>query len=167
MINVNGITIVDIVIIVILLYFVIRGYERGFIDQTSKIIGLVIALFIAVKQYEEFVVVLEPYLDLAQPLMYFISFIILFTAVNLVVHIVGLVFKRVVHFLFLGMLDNIGGALLGLLKGAILVYFLVFVLNEIPYQALVDLMEESYLANNFMELTPIIKENIEEIFGHS
>ena len=161
----NGITVIDIVIAVLGLYFIVRGFERGFIDQTSKILGLLIALYIAIQQYQYFQVYLEPYLDLPSPLMQFISFAVIFIVFNIVVYILGNVLKQIIRFLFLKPLDHLAGGVLGLIKGGIVVYLLVFLLNEIPYPGLVDMLDSSYLATNLMEITPLIQENLDNIFN--
>ena len=161
----SGITIIDIIISVIFLYFIISGYEQGFINQTSKIFGLIFALFMGVRYSNNFLVYLEPYFNLPPALMHVISFAIIFIVVNLVVLILGNVVKQIIELLFLGILDSTAGAIFGFVKGAILVYFLVFILNEIPYEGLTAMMNESFLASNMMELTPIIQENIDQIFG--
>jgi len=164
--GINGFNVVDIIITVVFLYFIIRGYERGFIDQTSKIIGLFVALFVAIQNYESFNIYLEPYFELPLSVMYFMSFAIIFIAVNLVIHILGAVLKQAVNFLFLSLVDSTAGAILGLVKGGLLVYLLLFILNEIPHQGFLELLNSSYLARHMLEFTPLIQENMEEFFGH-
>lgn len=149
------------------MYFILHGYHRGFIKQTSTILGLLIALVVAIKQYENFQIYLEPYLDVSPPMLQFISFAVIFIIFNLVVHILGLVFKNLINLVFLDPVDHIAGAVLGLIKGGILVYLLLLVLTQIPLQELEDIVNRSFLASNMLELTPIIHQNIREIFGHN
>lgn len=163
----TGITIIDIIILVVFLYFIIRGYEQGFIDQTCKIFGLILAILMGIQHYDSFVVFLEPYLNLPPSLMYIISFALIFIAVNLVVLVLGRVFKQIVQFLFLGLLDSVAGALFGFLKGGVIVYLLLLILNQIPYQALVSMLEQSILASSFLQITPVIQQNLGDIFGHN
>ncbi len=161
------ITIVDIIIIILFLFFVFRGYERGFIDQTSRIIGLLIALYIAITQYQVLQVYLEPYIDMPPQIIHFISFVIIFILFNIAVNILGLILKQIVKFLFLNPLDHLAGAFLGFVKGAVLIYLLLFILNEFPYQMLTEMLEESYIASQMLQFTPVIQQNLDKIFGHS
>lgn len=86
----------DIIILVMMLFFAYNGFRRGFIDQTSTILGLIAALFVAVRQYDYFRVLLEPYLDLSTSLLQFISFVVVFIVVNIAIHVVGITIKRII-----------------------------------------------------------------------
>ncbi len=148
------------------MFFILRGYHKGFIKQTSTILGLLIALVIAIKQYQNFQVYLEPYLDVSLSMLQFISFAVIFIIFNLVVHILGLVLKNIINLIFLDPVDHIAGAVLGLLKGGILVYFFVLILMQVPLLELKEIVDKSFLASNILEMTPLIHQNIKEIFGH-
>ena len=152
---------------VVFLYFIFRGYEQGFIEQTSKIFGLFLAILMGIYYYDSFLYYLEPYFNLPSPLMYLLSFALIFAGVILVVHILGKILKQIVQSLFLGLLDSVAGALFGFLKGAIIVYVMVLILNQIPYQGLVNTLEQSILASSFLQFTPIVQQNLDEIFGHN
>ncbi len=160
-------TILDMIISAILLYFILRGYNKGFIKQTSTILGLLIAFIAAINYYDNFQEYLVNYIDVSEPLLQFISFAIIFVVLNLVIHIIGIILKNVIDLLFLEPVDHIVGAVLGMVKGGLLVYLLVLVLSQIPYNQVVDVVDKSYMANNLMEITPIIQENIKHIFDHN
>lgn len=163
----NGITVIDIIIAVIFAYFIIRGFEQGFIDQTSRIFGLLLGLLVGINYYDSVLIFLEPYFDLPSALFNIIGFLIVFAVVNAVIFALGRVIRQIFDFLFLGIVDNVAGAGFGFLKGGILVFLLVFILNEIPYQGLVEMIESSYLAQNILQLTPVFQQNLQEFFGHS
>jgi membrane protein required for colicin V production len=160
----NGITFLDIAILILLLYFVIGGYSKGFIKQTSTIVGLIAALFIAVNYYQDFQSYLLPYFSLSERMMQFVSFAILFVLVNIFIHILGMVIKKMINLIFLEPLDHITGAVLGLVKGGILAYFLVLLLDQIPYSSVTTLVNNSFLANRLLDLTPIVQKNLQDIF---
>ena len=163
----QGFTILDIIISVVIIFFTFNGYKKGFIKQTSKILGLLVALFVAIKQYQQFQTYLTPYLDVPPPVLHFISFALIFVLFNLVIHILGIVVKKIINFLFLEPLDHLAGAVLGLLKGGILIYLIVFILSEIPYDAVIKIVDESYLATSILEITPVLQQNLQEIFKSS
>jgi len=154
----------DIIILVILLFFAYNGFRRGFIDQTSTILGLLAALFVAVRQYEYFTQFLEPYLDLSTSLLQFISFAVIFIVVNIVIHVLGITLKKIVDAIFLQPVDRAAGFLLGLVKAGIIVYLLILILAQIPYQKINDVLNESFLAKRIIEASPFIQSKIEEIF---
>ncbi|TDO92220.1 membrane protein required for colicin V production [Halanaerobium saccharolyticum] len=154
----------DVIILVIILFFAFNGFRRGFIDQTSTILGLLAALFVAVKQYQYFTQFLEPYLDLSISLLQFISFAVIFIVVNIVIHVLGITLKKIVDSIFLQPVDRGLGFLLGLVKGGIIIYLLVLILTQIPYQKLNDVLNNSFLASRIIEASPLIQSKIEEIF---
>ncbi|MFW5998178.1 MAG: CvpA family protein [Bacillota bacterium] len=163
----DGFTILDIIIIILFLYFILNGYKRGFIRQTSKILGLIVALLIAIKQYQAFTVHLTPFLDVPPPVLHFISFSIIFILFNLIIHILGTALKKATNLLLLGPVDQLIGALFGFVKSGVLVYVMIFILNEIPYDGVVAMIDRSYFASNLLELTPLIQQNLDKIFRYN
>jgi len=154
----------DIIILVILLFFAYNGFRRGFIDQTSTILGLLAALFVAVRQYEYFTQFLEPYLDLSVSMLQFISFAVIFIVVNIVIHVLGIILKKIVDAIFLQPVDRGLGFLLGIIKAGIIIYLMILILAQIPYQNINDVLNESFLASRIIEASPFIQSKIEEIF---
>jgi membrane protein required for colicin V production len=118
----------------------------------------------AIKYYDLFQGYLVPYLDVSQPMLQFISFAVIFIVFNIVIHILGIAAKNVLNILFLDSIDHVVGAGLGLIKGTILIYFLIMILDQIPYNQVREVVDSSYLANNVMEMTPIIQKSLEDIF---
>ncbi len=169
MINMVGqgesLNILDIIIMIIFLYFLLSGYKSGLIKQVSKIFGLITAILVAINQFEPFSEYLEPYLELPPQVLMVLSFIIIFIIINIAVHIVGVFLSKLVKFLYLSPLDYLAGSLFGILKGGIFAYFLVFVLNEIPYEIISEQISSSYFSTHLLELTPFIQENLLEIFN--
>lgn len=154
----------DLILLVILLFFAYNGFKRGFIDQTSTLLGLLAALFAAVRQYEYFTQFLEKYFDLSPSLMQFISFAVIFIVVNIVIHVLGITLKKIVDAIFLQPVDRAAGFVLGLVKAGIIIYLLILILAQIPHQKVNQVLNESFLAKRIIEASPFIKSKIEEIF---
>lgn len=123
--------IVDIVLLLIILSFVGRGWKNGFVEMLGELVGAVIA-FIAARFLgpglgQIFVLFMPGRLGLAQ----FIGFVIVFI---LVIRLVGWLFtladkilKIVTSLPIISSVDKIIGAVLGLLTGIILVGSSVYV----------------------------------------
>jgi len=163
----QGITALDIILGVIFLYFFVRGFKKGFIKQTSTILGIIIALIVAIRYYENFQGFLIDFIDVSLPMLQFISFAIIFIVLNLVIHIIGMIIKNIIDIIFLEPVDRLLGGILGVIKGGLLCYLLVLILDQIPYTQVVKIVDSSYLAGNLLKLTPIIQENIQNIFDHN
>ena len=162
----GSITVIDILISIILLYFIFEGYKKGFVKQTATILGILISLYLAITRYAEFQYFLKPYLNVSETFLQFISFAVIFIGVNVIIQIFSNVLETMTDNAFIKPVNQVGGALFGLIKGGVLVYFLVLILSEIPYQSLTDTINQSMFADRFLELTPYVKENLERLFGH-
>lgn len=110
----------DMVIIVIIAFCLIRGVFRGLIKELSSIVG-VFAGFYAAYTYYGFV---------AKPLSRWISntaylnilsFLITFSLVFILVGIIGVIIKYLLNIAFLGWMDRICGAGFGITKGLLIV----------------------------------------------
>jgi membrane protein required for colicin V production len=154
----------DIIILVLMLFFAFNGFRRGFIDQTSTILGLIAALFVAVRQYQYFETLLEPYLDLSPSMLQFISFAAIFIVVNIVIHVLGISLKRLTDAIFLQPVDKAAGFILGLFKAGIIIYLMILIMAQIPYSKVNNVVEESFLAQRVIDASPFIQSKIEEIF---
>lgn len=159
----NGFSYLDLGILILLIYFMINGFSSGFIKQTSLILGVLVAVIIAINYYQDFQQYIEPFFELSPQVMQLISFAILLIIVTLFIHILGLIIRNILKMLFLGPLDSIAGALLGLVKGLIIAYFFVLLLDQLPIQEVAELLERS-LASNLLSLTPILTENMQNIY---
>jgi membrane protein required for colicin V production len=161
-----NITVIDIVLLVIFLYFAISGYSKGFIKQTSTILGIVFALIISMNYYNSLIPVIKPYIKASEQMLQFISFAVLFILINIFVHILGYISKKILDALFLEPIDHAAGAALGLVKGFVVSYLLVLMLAHIPYTTLTEHISHSVLAVRILDVTPFLQNSLQNIFGH-
>jgi len=159
-----SITAIDLIILIIFLFFVIGGYNRGFIKQTSTIIGIILALIIAINNHRFLMPFLEKRILVSEEMLQFLSFAILFVLINLFVHLLGFILKGVMDALFLKPIDQAAGAILGIIKGVFVSYFLVLILSHIPYLTVQEYLGSSILADRILDLTPIIQNTLQNIF---
>ncbi len=163
----GSITVIDIIISIILLYFIFEGYKKGFVKQTATFIGILVSLYLAISKYPDLQYYLRPYLDVSETFLQFISFALIFIGVNIVIQIFCNVLEKITDNAFIKPINQVGGALFGLIKGGILIYFIVLILSEIPYQSLAESLDKSFLADRFLSFTPYVKENLERLFDHN
>lgn len=116
----------DIAVIVILAFFILKGLFRGFIKEVLSILGLVLAFFAATQYYDRLALELTPYLG--NPSWRNVtSFVLVFFGVYLAVGLIGLVLDRLVTLTLAKPLNMLAGALVGLVKGAFLSTLIFFV----------------------------------------
>lgn len=160
----TSISFVDLGIFVVIVFFIIRGYQQGMIRQTVGIFAFALALVLAVQYYETGAEMLVEQELVSRELANLISFSLIALLVTVGVNLIGQLVQLMSRMFFLSLLDNIAGALVGLLKGGILVFLLLMVCAEIPSAVLAEELNRSAFAGDFLAFAPLIRENLFSIF---
>jgi len=121
-----GKNVLDIIIIVILLFFAIRSFFKGTIHEIFSLLALVLGIFLARRYYHPFSQDLGAWNSPRAAGI--VAFIFLFFTVYIIVTILGRLLRQIIKTVELGWLDHLGGAILGLIKGGFLVCLLVTIL---------------------------------------
>ena len=128
----------DIIILIPLLYGAYRGYRRGLLLTVVTLTAFVVALLGAVKLLDESVILIMEFWEKAGKWLPIAAFIITFLIILLLVHWIGKLLKKALDLTLLGSVDNLAGALLGVLKWALLTSVLLWILKmvgvELPYE---------------------------------
>ncbi len=144
----------DIIIIIIVGYGLIRGIFRGMIKEASSIIGVLAGFYAAYTYYPAVSEALMPWITNV-PFLNIISFMILFCGVFMVIAMVGVVIKYFMNVASLGWIDRILGASLGFVKGILIVSVILVALTAfLPKEA--KLVKASLLAPH----VTLISENL-------
>jgi len=126
--NVSGLSGFDIAALVVMAVIGIRGLSRGFVreflSKASYIIGLLAALMFAALLAEP----IDAWLGIGK-WSDIAAFIVLFAAGFGVTRMFSVTIRRVLEDLHLAFFDNILGAVLGILEGAIIISFIIFLLR--------------------------------------
>ncbi len=158
---------VDIGIVAILLLSLVRGYQRGFLQQTAALLGIGLGVLVALYRYHIVSEFLQETFLLPPVLGNIVAFVLITMVISALINLFGFLLQKLTKFLFLAVLDSIGGAGLGLVKGGIVIYLLLLVLSRVPYEILIEHLEASRLAKDFLELTPFVQENINRFFQNN
>lgn len=159
----NEIAWIDLGIILLLLFFLVRGYQQGLIRQAMTLIGLILGLKIASEQYLYLSTIIQTEFNLSQNLSNTLGFVALFVGVVLITNIVGWALSKMTSLLFLSFLDRGIGAVIGLVKGGIMVYVILLLVSQVPYQMVIEQLDKSILAKDLLALTPYIEQNLDKI----
>jgi len=152
---------VDIAIVAVLILSLIRGYQKGFLQQTAALLGIFLGVLIALDRYAMVGEFLEETFLIPASFSNIIAFILITMIISALVNLLGFVLQKLTKILFLAVLDSIGGAGLGLVKGGIVIYILLLILSRLPYEAIIIHLEASQLAQDFLDFTPVVQENID------
>ncbi len=147
---------VDAFILISLLWFTYSAFNAGMIREIVTIIGAILAVALAGLFYLNLAEDVGVAIDNEQTAA-IVSFGIIFGAVILASQLFAIFLKQAAQLLMLGLFDSMGGALIGLLKGFILVEIALFVAITFPSLHLVDDVEGSAFAPFFIDFLPLLK----------
>ena len=110
----------DIFIIVVVSFCLIRGIFRGLIKELSSIIGVLAGFYGAYTYYMRLAELLSRWIS-DQGYLNVFSFLVIFCCVFILISVLGVVIKYLLNVAFLGWIDRICGASFGLIKGILIV----------------------------------------------
>ncbi|WP_027183667.1 CvpA family protein [Desulfovibrio inopinatus] len=155
-------SVTDIVVIVIWLFFAIRGFLRGLVSEAAMIVSLLAGFYGANSIYHLLIPYTSKALDSAGSGMTtytgVISYALAFLGILLVALIITAAISRVIHLSIFHMADSVLGALAGLIKGAILTSVLfILVTTLLPDN---PLLTSSRLLSFQQPITQLIQQAI-------
>jgi membrane protein required for colicin V production len=118
----------DVVILGLLAFLVIKGIFRGFFREIASLAGIIVGLIIGNHYHPQMATFLRAYIPLEKSLP-LISFIIVFILVVIGFHLFGLLLHILFKRLLIGWFDRLLGVFFAILKGVILSYLLIVLLT--------------------------------------
>lgn len=151
---------IDIIILASLSIGVLAGFFWGLIRQVIAVVGLIGGLIVAGKYYADLAAFLHGRdgngLVADDNWAHIIAFVGILLLVSLAIGVIGSVLRVVARLLFLGWLDRLLGALLGLIIALTLTMALVVVSTVFPVPGLSDSVRDSQVARFFSGYIPVV-----------
>ena len=111
---------VDVVAVIIVAGFIFSGMQRGVMKTFLDVLAVLIAIFFSGQLYRSLTNSIMPFLKAQDPTIYAITFIVFWIISFMVLELfVGYIMK-LVKISFIGMVESLGGLLLGLLQGVLI-----------------------------------------------
>ncbi|MBT4183507.1 MAG: CvpA family protein [Nitrosomonadales bacterium] len=121
-------SLIDILVILILFTSLIFGFFRGFVKELLSLLAWALAFFVAYF-FASSVAIILPF-ESEFSIKYVSSFVIIFILVLIASSILIKFISTFIHKIGLGASNIILGGLFGVLRGVIIVYFLIFVIGK-------------------------------------
>jgi membrane protein required for colicin V production len=121
----------DIIIIALIALLVINGFRKGFIVSLATLAALILGIWVAVHFSNYLDSTLMEHLKPSRKWLPILSFTITFLLVVLGILLVAKLMEKLFDMVGLGFINRFAGALLGLLKGVILVSVIIFIVAAI------------------------------------
>lgn len=109
----------DIILIIPLIFGAVMGFRKGLLLEIVGILAFVLGIIGGFKLMELGMTYLDGYFEDFDHLLPFISFLIIFLGILLLVNLLGKAVKKVMDMTLLGGVDKFAGAVVGVAKWAI------------------------------------------------
>jgi membrane protein required for colicin V production len=155
-------TSLDIVLVVFLVYGVIRGLKNGLFVELASLVSFFIGIYIAVKFSYLIANIIG---DGTSKTIKVIAFVVTLVLVVVGIHLLAKVFSKVASTLFLGWLNRLGGAFLGVLRITLLLGIVLGLLIKVNFDNVLiskETQEKSLFFNPIVKTSevffPVLKE---------
>lgn len=156
---------IDIIILIILALFCIKGFFRGFILEIFTLIGLLLAYVIALREMNTMAVLISNLLHLPTPITNMLSFVSIFLLVVLVCRLLAGAIRKFTRWTFIGWIDRGGGTLFGLFKGALIASLIALLFSLVPIsEELETEKNDSFLFRPIRTVAPAVFNFIKHTF---
>ena len=114
----------DIIILVTLLFFALKGLVRGLVNETASLAALILGGWLAYRYYPAFSIPLRNLLHIPAHIASFLAFMLLLMLTGFIAHILGNIITAALRVAMLGTFNRLGGLLVGTAEGALLLSML-------------------------------------------
>lgn len=164
---------IDVVISLLLLFAFYKGYKKGAVIAIFSFVAVILALYAGLELVGETSKWIEATFDFRSKFLPFISFLLVFIGVILVVRVTAYLIDKFLKLVFLGFVNKLAGGVIGLLIMSVIVSGVIWLFNQIHLispetkskSLLFTYVEEVYPF--IMGNIPVLKEayyNLEQIF---
>ncbi len=128
----------DITILTIILIFIFVGFRKGLLAEVVGLLGIVVALVLAVRYGPEAGRLFVRRVHLPELLGVFIGFAIVFGGVWMFFHMFKSGLEKVLSPMAIKWLDKLGGLMLGAIEGVVVASILIFLFSLTPLAPAVE-----------------------------
>ncbi len=121
----------DIILLGLLVWGILRGYKKGLIIQVASVAALLLGIYCSVAFSNKAIPYLQHFMEIENTYLPIISFVSTFAIVIITVHLVAKTLERFIKLVALGFLNKLLGSLFGLIKAALIISVLLLVLHQI------------------------------------
>ncbi len=159
---------IDVILLVLLLASVIVGSKKGLIRELMAFIVFFVAIIFSVNYIDDFAIWVHNQLGGSPLVSAFLSFAFLIAISYAVFKLVGLLFYKVANVKQIGKKDQMGGALVGFLRGWVAIGFLTFLVFLLPLpDQFYSSFESSFFGPAVAKTIPLIYEGTATIHPQS
>ena len=143
----------DIVILIPIAFAAVRGFMKGFINEITGLVALVIGVVAAFKLMHIVGEFIHTELGVNSKLIPFFGFLVVFVALVYGINLLGNILDKALKKAALGIFNRLAGAFFGILKASFAVSMGIFLLNKISFISIAS-AKDSILYDFMANLAP-------------
>ncbi len=138
----------DIVMIALMIYFIVKGFMRGFVMEVASLFGIVISLYVAKWYGDALMSFILSATGWAAEVNHVVSFVVVFLLMLIAVRFGAMLVSRLVKLVLLGWLDKLLGAVFSWLKCVLVMSVLLFSFGKV--NGYIGLVSNEYLSSTIL-----------------
>jgi membrane protein required for colicin V production len=150
---------IDLIIVVILIIAIIRGFTDGLVREVAALAALIFGIWGAIKFSSFTAGKLYEWFDMSGQYVGIIAFLITFGVIVIIIHFIGIIADKIIDAASIGFLNRLLGMVFGLFKSVLILSVFFVILNAIdsrrpflPEAAI----EQSKFYNPIADIAPAI-----------
>ncbi len=161
-----AIAVIDLIIIIVLAYFIYRGYKAGFVNEFTQVFGTLIGLIVAFRYMSDLTIPIYGATSISPTFIMVLSFILIFTTVVLGFNYLAQKFLKAIKFsIALGNMDRLSGLAFGLVKGSIFVGLICVLVSLGSFSNVINQeIKQSMLFNPMRNVLPLAYSTAKLVF---
>ena len=155
----------DIIFLVLLLFFIFRGFRAGLVGAIGALLGVIVGIWAGSHYMLALADWLMNFFNITnQSLANILAFILIFIGVNIVFSLIVWLINTVFHVIpLINLANKLMGAMIGLVGGILFIAILVYLLSLFAFsQNIADVLQSSQIASVAIKLVIVLKPLIPE-----
>jgi membrane protein required for colicin V production len=144
----------DYFLLVPILFGAFMGYRKGLLLELVSLVALVVAILGGLKLLNVALPVVRDFVGDMGGVLPYLTFLIVFIGIILLVYLLGFILKKVLDFTPFGFFDNVLGAILGALKWCCAISLLLYVSDMAGISITPETASESIVYPVVLKATP-------------
>jgi len=141
----------DLIVIVVVGFLGLSGLRKGLVEEAFKLIGIILASYIAVRYYAFGILLIQNMFTLSDGVMAVAGFMIVFLIVYLSIQLIAAALKRIIKSLSLVWLDRLAGLGFGAIKALVIMSIVVWCIGIFSETRLVNQLAVSSPSYVYLE----------------
>ena len=140
---------IDIILVGILLVGAFHGYREGFIMEVISLLAIFLGVLAGFKLLGNAMILLQDRFEINESVLPYVAFAVVFLIIVIIVNLFGKLIKASIGKSLLGGIDQLLGAVVGLIKGVFMLSVVLWILDSMKLEFLSQV-------NNRSKLLPVI-----------